>query len=153
MKVIYNGMVMDDSVAKTMEQTRRAMQFASVGFTDEQAMEVAMIYDPWKVGKAYAVGEFMTYGVNGVGDPQLYKVAQAHTSQADWKPDATPVMYVAIGLDDSGYPVWSQPTGAHDAYNTGDVVNYSGTLYQSLIDGNVYSPEAYPAGWNVYTEG
>lgn len=45
-----------------------------------------------------------------------------------------------------------QPTGAHDAYNTGDIVNYNGTLYQSVIDGNVYSPEAYPAGWVVYTE-
>ena len=54
-----------------------------------------------------------------VGDPQLYKVAQAHTSQADWTPDQTPALYTAIGLDESGYPVWSQPTGAHDAYPAG----------------------------------
>ena len=60
--------------------------------------------------------------------PQLYKVVQDHTSQADWTPDATSALYTAIGLDDSGYPVWSQPTGAHDAYNAGDVVNFSGTL-------------------------
>jgi hypothetical protein len=57
-----------------------------------------------------------------------------------------------VGLDDSGHPVWSQPTGAHDAYNKGDIVNYNGTLYASLIDGNSYSPEAYPEGWSVYTE-
>ena len=49
-------------------------------------------------------------------------------------------------------PVWSQPSGAHDAYNTGDIVNYNGTLYQSLIDGNTWSPEAYPQGWEVYSE-
>ena len=59
-------------------------------------------------------------------------------------------LYDAIGLDDSGYAVWSAPTGAHDAYNTGDIVNYNGTLYKSLIDGNVYAPDAYPAGWEVY---
>lgn len=133
------------------EQFRKALQMFAASLSDEQAMEVAMLYDPWAVGKAYSVGEFVTYGENGVGDPQLYKVAQAHTSQADWLPNATPALYVAIGLDDAGYPVWSQPTGAHDAYNTGDIVDYNGTLYQSLIDGNAYSPDAYPAGWAEYT--
>ena len=134
------------------EQFRKALQMFAASLDDERAMEVATIYDPWAVGKAYTAGEFVTYGENGVGDPQLYKVAQAHTSQADWTPDTTPSLYVAIGLDAAGYPVWSQPTGAHDAYNTGDVVDYKGTLYQSMIDGNVYSPEAYPAGWAEYAE-
>lgn len=45
------------------------------------------------------------------------------------------------------YPEWVQPTGAHDAYNTGDIVNYNGTLYKSVIDGNVWAPDAYPQGW------
>ena len=129
------------------EQFRKALQMFAASLSDEKAMEVATIYDPWAVGKPYSVGDFTTYGVNGVGDPQLYKVAQAHTSQADWKPDATPALYTAIGLDDAGYPVWSQPTGAHDAYNKGDIVDYNGKLYESLSDGNVYSPEDYPAGW------
>lgn len=137
---------------QAMEQVRRALQMFAASLNDEQAMEVAAVFDPWKAGKTYVVGDFLTYGVNGVGDPQLYKVVQDHTSQADWTPDATPALYDAIGLDDSGYPVWSQPTGAHDAYNTGDIVNYNGTLYKSLIDGNTYSPDAYPAGWEVYVE-
>ena len=135
------------------EQFRKALQMFAATLSDEQAMEVVTIYDPWRVGKAYTIGEFVTYGENSVGDPQLYKVVQAHNSQADWTPDITSSLYVAIGLDKAGYPIWAQPTGAHDAYNTGDVVDYNGTLYQSLIDGNVYSPEAYPAGWEVYKEG
>lgn len=134
------------------EQFRKALQMFAAGLTEEQAMEVATIYDPWAVGKPYTAGEFVTYGENGVGDPQLYRVVQTHTSQADWTPDATPALYTPIGLDDAGYPVWSQPTGAHDAYNAGDIVDYNGTLYQSLIDGNTYSPEAYPAGWAKYVE-
>ena len=125
------------------------MDIAGAALDDDKALECVRLYRPFEVGKAYAVGDFLTYGENGVGDPQLYKVVQAHTSQADWLPDETPALYTAIGLDDSGYPVWSQPTGAHDAYNTGDIVNYNGTLYKSLIDGNVYSPEVYPAGWEV----
>lgn len=134
------------------EQFRKALQMFAASLSDEKAMEVATIYDPWIEGKTYAVGDFLTYGKNSVGDPQLYKVVQVHTSQADWKPDTTPALYVAIGLDEKGYPVWSQPTGAHDAYNKGDIVDYNGALYQSLIDGNTYSPDAYPAGWELYTE-
>ena len=134
------------------EQFRKALQMFAASLDDEKAMEVATVYDPWVAGKSYAVGEFVTYGENSVGDPQLYKVVQAHTSQVDWTPDVTTSLFVAIGLDDAGYPVWSQPTGAHDAYNAGDIVDYNGTLYKSLINGNVYSPEAYPAGWEVYTE-
>lgn len=132
------------------EQLRRALQMFAASLTDEQAMEVVAVFDPWVSGKAYVVGDFVTYGENSVGDPQLYKVVQAHTSQADWTPDVTSSLYDAIGLDDSGYPVWSAPTGSHDAYNTGDIVNYNGTLYQSLIDGNVYAPDAYPDGWAFY---
>lgn len=49
------------------------------------------------------------------------------------------------------YPEWVQPTGAHDAYNTGDIVMYNGTAYRSLIDGNVWAPDAYPQGWEVYS--
>lgn len=134
---------------QAFEQMRKVLQMFAASLDDEKAMEVASIYDPWVVGKPYTVGEFVTYGQNGVGDPQLYKVVQAHTSQDDWTPDATASLFVAIGLDDSGYPVWSQPTGAHDAYNIGDIVNYNGTLYKSLINGNTYSPEVYSAGWEV----
>ena len=131
------------------EQFRKAVQLFAGSLSDEKAMEVANVFDPWAVGKAYAVGEFVTYGENAVGDPQLYKVVQAHRSQEDWMPHITPSLYTAVGLDESGYPVWAQPTGAHDAYNMGDIVSYNGVLYESLMDGNTYSPDAYPAGWKA----
>ena len=131
------------------EQLRRALQMFAATLTETQALEVASVYPAWEAGRAYETGDILQYGVNSVGDPQLYKVVQAHTSQEDWTPDATPALYDAFGLDDSGYPLWTQPSGAHDAYNTGDIVDYNGTLYQSLIDGNTWSPEAYPQGWQV----
>lgn len=140
------------TVIEQAEAIREAMDIAGATLTEDQALICVRLYRPWEIGKEYVVGNFLTYGVNGVGDPQLYKVVQAHTSQADWAPDATPALYDAVGLDDEGYPVWSQPTGAHDAYNKGDIVNYNGTLYQSTIDGNIWAPDAYPAGWTVYAE-
>lgn len=56
------------------------------------------------------------------------------------------------GNDDDPYadvPDFVQPTGAHDAYNVGDRVKYNGHVYESLIAGNTYSPEAYPQGWKM----
>lgn len=141
-----------DKRIQAAEQFRRALQMFAQSLTDEEAMEIATVYPKYEVGKTYTVGMFILYGYNSVGDPQLYKVVQTHTSQANWIPSETPSLYEPVGLNKAGYPVWSQPSGAHDAYNKGDVVDYNGVLYRSLIDGNTYSPEAYPAGWTQYTE-
>lgn len=129
------------------EQFRRAVQMLAASLTDDEALEVSFVYDEWQIGREYKKDVFLRYGTNGVGDPQMYKVVQDHTSQADWTPDKTPALYVAIGLDESGYPIWSRPTGAHDAYNIGDVVDYNGVLMRSLIDGNVWSPDELPSAW------
>lgn len=137
------------TVLEQAEAIREAMDIAGALLDEDTALECVRLYRPWEVGREYEADEYLTYGQNGVGDPQLYKVVQPHTSQADWMPDITPALYDAIGLDDSGYPVWSQPTGAHDAYNKGDIVNYNGTLYESTINGNTWSPDEYPAGWKI----
>ena len=132
------------------EQFFRALQMFAASLSDEKALEVATIYDPWKTGKVYAVGDYVTYGANSVGDPQLYKVVQNHTSQDGWTPDIAPALYDAIGLNNEGFPVWSQPSGAHDAYNTGDIVEHNGTLYISEVNGNTWEPGVY--GWAEYAK-
>ena len=43
-------------------------------------------------------------------------------------------------------------TFSYIVYNKGDIYNYNGALYKSLMDGNVYPPEAYPAGWELCAE-
>ena len=137
---------------QSAEQLRRVLQMFAATLTDEQAMEVATVYEQWEAGKLYKGGVYLTYGDNSVGDPQLYKVNEpGHTSQADWTPDKTPALYTPIGLDDNGYPIWSQPTGAHDAYNVGDVVDYGGVLYESLINGNTTVPGSDERYWKVYS--
>ena len=134
------------------EQIGRALQMFAQTLTDSEAMEISTLYPPYKVGVNYVQGVYFTYGKNNVGDPQLYKVIQSHTSQEDWKPNETPSLYEPIGLNESGYPIWSKPSGSHDCYNKGDIVDYNGTLYKSTIDGNIYSPDEYPSGWEVYNE-
>lgn len=139
------------SMIEQAKAIRDAMDYAGASLDEDTSLICVALYRPWKVGVNYKVNDRFTYGVNSVGDPQLYHVAQAHTSQDDWRPDAVPALYTPLGLNEEGYPIWTQPIGTHDAYNTGDIVQYKDKLYRSLIDGNVWSPEAYPQGWEEYT--
>lgn len=112
---------------------RPYIEKASISLPDEDALQAVELFPQW------VVDERLQY--HGV----LYRVVQAHTAQADWTPDMTPALFVVVSLDE--WPEFVQPTGAHDAYKKGDKVTFNGKHYISLIDANVYSPSAYPAGW------
>ena len=133
-------------------ELRKALQlFLATLDVDTDAtemMEVPSAFPKFKVGKAYKAKEVFRFGENSVGDAQLYMVLQDHTSAEQWGPESTPSLYKAIGVTEDGYPEWVQPLGASDAYNKGDIVSHNGTLYESTVDGNVWSPEAYPQGWD-----
>jgi hypothetical protein len=61
-------------------------------------------------------------------------------------PDVTPALWSKVS--DEEIIDWYQPTGAYDAFRLGDLVRYTDNkVYESKIDYNTYSPEAYPAGW------
>lgn len=134
-------------------ELRKALQFflATMDADTRVAdmMEVASVFPKYQPDKAYKAKEVFSYGENTVGDPQLYQVLQDHVSASYWLPDASPSLYKKIGVAESGHPEWVQPLGASDAYNTGDVVSYKGTLYRSKIDGNVWAPDAYSEGWEA----
>jgi len=51
--------------------------------------------------------------------------------------------------EDDGVPEFVQPTGQHDAYQSGEHVMFDGVEYVSTIDNNVWSPADYPAGWEA----
>lgn len=126
-------------IAPAKDYNRIITDVAISYLNDNQAETVTDLFPDWEDGKAYAVGDRVKY--NGL----LYRCVQAHTSQADWTPDVVPALWTRTSADE--WPEWVQPTGAQDAYNKGDKVTYKGEHYISLIDANVYSPEAYPAGW------
>lgn len=107
--------------------------------TDEQAETVPDVFPAWAVGVAYSVGIRVRY------DSALYKCVQAHTSQADWTPDATPALWTRIGEPGDEWPEWVQPTGAQDAYAMGDKVSHDGAHWESTADNNVWEPGVY--GW------
>ena len=120
---------------------RQKIERAAASQTDEAALASIELFPFWGSGIAVAAGDRCKH--NGI----LYKCLQAHTTQADWTPGSTPALWAAVSLE--SWPEWVQPLGAEDAYNTGDKVTFEGAHYISLIDGNVWSPTAYPQGWSV----
>ena len=122
-----------------VKQLRQLIEQLAVTLDDETALTGVELFPAWVAGKAYAVNDRAQY--NGT----LYKCIQAHTSQDDWMPSATPALWKTVSLDE--YPEWVQPIGAHDAYNIGDKVTYNGQHYVCTSDGNVYAPDVY--GWQL----
>lgn len=127
------------TLTERARELRPYIEKAATNLPDEDALQAVELFPQWVTGRAYAVDERLQY------KNVLYRVVQAHTSQADWTPDITPALFVVVSLDE--WPEFVQPTGAHDAYKKGDKVTFEGKHYISLIDANVYSPAAYPAGW------
>ena len=121
------------------KQLRQLIEQLAVTLNDETALTGVELFPAWAVNKAYAVNDRTQY--NGT----LYKCIQAHTSQADWMPSATPALWKTVSIDE--YPEWVQPTGAHDAYNIGDKVTYNGQHYVCTSNANVYAPDVY--GWDL----
>lgn len=112
--------------------------------TDDQAFVMRYLYPEWS-------GESVSYKKNDrfMYHDKFYKVLQNHISQADWTPDTASSLYVEIADPAEEWPEFKQPTGAHDAYAKGSKVTFEDKKYVSLIDANVYSPTAYPQGWNL----
>ena len=85
-------------------------------------------------------------------DGNIYKVKLTHFGYQETVDNFNTFYQLVISLKDaeSGVvPDFIQPTGAHDAYKKGDKVTFNGKVWESLIDSNVWSPTAYPAGWKL----
>ena len=121
---------------------RPYIEKAAASLSDKEALEVPTLFPAWADGTSYSIDERIEYGGT------LYRCVQAHTSQADWTPPATPALWVMVSLEE--WPDWVQPTGAHDAYNVGAKVTYADKHWISTVDSNIWKPGDY--GWTEATD-
>lgn len=109
--------------------------------TDEQIVAAPAFYPAWHEDKEYAAGDVVRYG------ELVYRCLQAHQAQAAWTPAAAPSLWARVLIPDPEViPEWIQPESTN-GYSVGDKVRFEGKVYESLIDNNIWSPVAYPAGW------
>ena len=135
---------------------------------EEDLGQIVDLWPAWAAGVSYALDEILRH------EGTLYKVVQAHTSQADWAPskvvqahtsqaDWAPSKVVQAHTSQADWAPsdvpslfaeitppgliaeWVQPTGAQDTYSLGDLVAHGGKTWESTVDKNVWEPGVY--GW------
>ena len=116
---------------------RKLIEQLAITLDDETALTGVELFPMWGIDIDYAVDDRVQH------ESTLYKCVQAHTSQADWTPDATPALWVIVTVEE--WPEWVQPTGAQDAYAKDAKVTHNGERWISDVDSNVWEPGVY--GW------
>lgn len=116
--------------------------------TDEELLRVApaLTERPWKPALAVVPGDVYTH------DGVLWKCVQAHTTQSNWTPDATPALWHRVEItNESVTRVWA----AAVEYAASDVVAYpdaNGARYacvQAHTSLTGWEPPNVPALWRV----
>lgn len=117
--------------------------------TDEQALELNLLFEEWAVGMNCEEDHIVRY--NG----ELYRIGQDHTAQEQWKPgdEGTTDLYSHIEITEEGYEVWKAWDGVSGIYAKDQIVKDSedGQLYKSKIPNNVWGPpHTAPDYWELY---
>lgn len=126
---------------QTANKYRQRIEQAAVSLPDDDAYFTPELFPRWRAGVALDVDVRVCYR------DKLYRVVQAHTTQAGWEPDIIPALFTEVPRPGE-IPVWRQPTGAQDAYMKGDKVHYpdkDDPVWGSDVDNNVWEPGVY--GW------
>src|SRR5699024_3593179 len=85
----------------------------------------------------------------GAGVTHAGKTSASTVAYNVWEPGVSG-WREAPGEDDDGNPVipdYLPPTGAHDAYMTGDRVSFEGAVYEAVQDNVTWSPSEHPPAW------
>lgn len=127
---------------------RAEIESMAQGLDDTAAEAVPELFPEWNpAGCEYKTGDRVRFA--GI----LYKVLQPHTSQAGWTPEAAAALFAQVlaGQDGTDIGEWTQPDSTNP-YKKGERVILEGKTYESTIDGNVWSPADYAAGWKLIEE-
>lgn len=122
-------------------------QINTLAVDDATAYRMREFYPEWAEGQSYTVGYKLLYGGS------LYKVIQAHTSQAGWKPGVgTESLYVRIDETHDGTKYDPIPYNGNMELFAGKYYTQSGQTYHCTRDTGtaVFHPLAELVG--IYVE-
>ena len=77
-------------------ELRPIIEAAATSLPDDEAATAVELFPAWAYPVSYVVGNRVSDG------GKLYKCQQAHTSQEDWKPSATPALWVVVDVTHAG---------------------------------------------------
>lgn len=129
----------------TIEILEDAFVTVEVGdsvFSEATQAAAVDVIPAWSQGNVYSADDVVSY------DGKLWRVLQAHTSQADWLPTVAVSLFTETWA--SGVITdWTQPLGAHDAYPQGFEVWHDDRIWVSNINANVWEPNTAANTWTL----
>ena len=133
---------MNQELNELMRQLRKVIQFVLPQLEPKQQAQVPLMFNPWKTGIGYKVGDIVRYEEGKV----LYKCLQEHVSQETWTPTDAPSLWVKVLTDIEGGTIlpWQQPDSTNP-YQIGDKVTHNGKTWECTVANNVWEPGVY--GW------
>lgn len=126
---------------EVVDAVKKMLSSSIENLTDEEALEVAALYDTWisKVGQQVSAGERLWY------NEKLYKVLQPHTVQSDWTPDVSTSLFVEVTIEE--WPPIPENIPAEAPWMKGDKGTWKGEHYICDMDNCVWNPDVLPSAW------
>ena len=118
-------------VVRLEKLVQKLVSFGTVGMSIDDKASFIM---QWEGGVTYDVGNLVKYG------SLVYKCKSKNVSVDTMTPDKQPDVWDACNVTSDGIVEWVQPTGVHDAYAKGAVVEHAGKRWVSVVDNNVWEP-------------
>lgn len=129
------------TLTELARKLRPYIEKAAANLNDTDALEAVQLFPKWEANITYEKDDRVRY------ENILYRCLQPHNSQESWTPPAAASLWAKVLIpDENVIPEWEQPDSTN-AYQIGDKVMFEGKTYESLINNNIWSPAAYPAGW------
>ena len=124
-------------------EMRAVMDKAGAMLDDAQASTVIDLYPAYP-----ADGSLVTSGTRINWRYQLKRAAVDLWATDENNPDNAPALWEDINYRD-GYRVIPETITAGTAFAKDELGWWEDTLYRSLLDANVWTPAAYPSGWEA----
>lgn len=125
---------------------RSIVEKASASLDDKTASTASMLFPRLKQN-----GALISAGTRINWNGTIKKASVDLWDTAENNPDSAPSLWADIEYKD-GYRIIPDTLTVTTAFAKGECGWWNGVLYRSLMEGNVYTPAVYPAGWEEVKE-
>lgn len=122
---------------------RAIVETAVVSLDDQTASEAASLFPRLK-----GDGSLVKAGTRVNHHGTIKRAAVDLWDSEENNPDNAPTLWEDLAYK-QGYRIAPDTFTATNAASKGEKLWFGDVLYESTMDGNVYTPEQYPAGWKI----